>query len=320
MMAGPLGRQDGHILFKQAGKASIKSRGLKFIAPSAETPEAILDDLERLHGRTKFYALTSGGKDSMSVCHWLASRGKLEAAVHIQTNIGVRETTDWLKDYCSDMGWRLFVIEPKPKYVYSSFVLEYGFPGPMAHKMIMGLLKYKTMRDFALTIDRKNHCLISGVRRFESNRRAGNYPHPIQHDGNMWFGCPFFYKKTEEVYRYVHEHGIKITPVHKRLGMSGECMCGAYATKGEKRMLKDMDPELAAYIEWLEDGIGRFGTRQAKRHSTWGGSIRMSDVEQQQMLDRFFESRPDLRDVEQMQYGICGEECGAGTMRGGEDY
>ena len=319
-MGAELGRHVGPIQYQQQGKASIKSRGLQFFEPSAETPEAIMDDLEHKHGRTKFYALTSGGKDSMSVCHWLATRNKLTAAVHIQTNIGVHETTDWLKDYCTGMGWKLYVIEPKPKFVYASFVLEYGFLGPMAHRMIMGLLKYKTMRDFALSIDRKHHCLVSGVRRFESQRRLGNYPHPIQHDGNMWFGCPFFYLTNPDIYRYVHENGVKITPVHKKLGMSGECMCGSYATKGEKGLLRDMDPELAGYIEWLEDGVRRFGTPQAKRHSTWGGSIRMSELEQQKMLDVFFDARPDLRDVNAMQYGICGEECGAGTLRGGEDY
>lgn len=315
-----LGREASTVQFRQRGKGSIKSRGLKFIAPTAETPEAIIDNLEDIHGRSKFYALTSGGKDSMSVCHWLAERGQLEAAVHIKTNIGVRETSDWLEGYCRDVGWKLYVIQPKPKFTYASFVLEYGFPGPMAHKMIMGLLKYKTMRDFALTIDRYNHCLISGVRRFESQRRMGNYPHPIQHDGNLWFACPFFYMKTEEVYKYVLTHGIKITPVHQKLGMSGECMCGAYATRGEKALLRELDPELAGYIEWLEDGVSRFGTPEAKRHPTWGGSMRMSEIEQQKMLDSFFEARPDLSDVEQMQYGICGEECGVGTMRGEEDY
>ena len=32
-------------------------------------PEAIMDDLEHIPGRSKFYALTSGGKGPMSACH-----------------------------------------------------------------------------------------------------------------------------------------------------------------------------------------------------------------------------------------------------------
>ncbi len=306
--------------FKPASKTGVKSHGLKFIPPTAETPEAIISDLENIHGRTKFYALTSGGKDSMSVCHWLAEQNKLEAAVHIQTNVGIRATTDWIQDRCRELGYRLYVIQPQPKFVYAAFVLQYGFPGPSAHRMIMGLLKYKTMRDFALSLDPKRHCLISGVRKFESDRRQANYPHPIQHDGRMWFGCPFFYMTTEEVYRYVHTNGVKITPVHKKMGMSGECMCGSYATRGQKELVREMDPDLADYIKWLEEGVRKFGTKQAKQYPTWGGTAGMGDLERQRVLDAFFEARPDLRNVTAMEAGIYGAECGAGTMRGELDY
>lgn len=310
----------GHTPFKSHNKSNVRAHSLVFIPPTKETPEAILDDLENIHGRTKFYALTSGGKDSMSVCHWLAEHDKLEAAVHIQTNIGIRETTDWIKDHCKEVGYKLHVIEPQPKFTYASFVLQYGFPGPPAHRMIMGLLKYKTMRDFALSIDPKHHCLISGVRKFESERRLGNYPHPIQHDGKMWFGCPFFYMTTEEVYKYVHIHGIKITPVHKKMGMSGECMCGSYATRGQKEMVRELDPELAEYIKWLEEGVERFGTKHARKYPTWGGAAKMTEMEQQKVLDAFFAVRPDLKNITQMEAGICGAECGAGTMRSELDY
>ena len=185
----------GDKAFKSRNKKIVKSNSLKCYSPSAETPEAIMDDLVNVHGRKKFYALASGGKDSVSVCHWLAEREQLEAVVHIQTNVGIKATTDFIKDLCQEKGWKLHVIEPQPSMVYSAFVLQYGFPGPSFHRMIMGILKYKTMRDFALTIDRKNHCLMSGVRKFESVRRMGNYPEPIQTDGSMWFACPFFYKK-----------------------------------------------------------------------------------------------------------------------------
>lgn len=315
-----LGSDGSVVPFKQTNKRQIRSHGIRFIQPTEETPEAIIDDLETIHHRTRLFALTSGGKDSMSVCHWLAERGKLEAAVHIKTNVGIRETTDWLKDYCQSAGWKLYVIEPQPKFIYAAFVLQYGFPGPQVHRMIMGVLKYKTMRDFALSVDRKNHCLISGVRRFESARRMGNYPYPIQNDGSMWFACPFFYKSTEDVYRYVHENGVKITPVHAKMGMSGECMCGSYATRGEKEKMRELDPKLADYIGWLEDGVRRFGATGAMKHPNWGGSASMNDLDQQKMMDAFFEARPDLKDVDQMQYGICGEECGVGTMRGELDY
>ena len=76
------------------------------------------------------------------------------------------------------MGWPLRIIEPSSPLIYTAFVLQYGFPGPPIHKMIMGVLKHKTMRDFALSVDRRDHVLVSGVRKSESKRRMGIYKQP----------------------------------------------------------------------------------------------------------------------------------------------
>lgn len=307
--------------FKVRNKKTIKSYGLKFYEPSAETSEAIVDDLENIHGRTKFYSLFSGGKDSITTAHWLDSIGKLEAVVHIQTNIGLQMTTDFVREFCEKQDWKLYVIEPNPKFTYASFCLEYGFPLPAFHRLIMGKLKYKTMRDFALTIDRKNHCLMSGVRKFESTRRMGNYPSPIQTDGSMWFANPIFYKSSEETYRYVHENNLEISPAYKQgLGTSGECMCGSFAQAGHKQMIRELDPKLADYIEWIEDGIQRFGTNHARRYPKWGGQAKMSDLEQQQQLDYFIKNNPELGNVNEVESMVCGVECGSGTLRGMLDY
>lgn len=294
--------------------------GLKYFPPSEENFDAIINDLENIHGRTNFYALTSGGKDSVTVAKRLADMGKLKACVHIKTNVGVQQTTDFIEDLCNDMGWKLHIIEPQPKFIYASFVLQYGFPLNNFHRLIMGYLKYQTMRNFALSIDKKKHCLISGVRKFESKQRFGNYPEPIQTDGSMWFGCPIFYEKDEDVYRYVHENGLRVTPVHDILGFSGECMCGSFAVAGQKQMLRDLDPKLADYIEWLEDGVKRFGTKEAQRFSKWGGYARMSEQEQQQVITKFFEDNPELKVMEEIEKFICGTECGAGTMRSAVAY
>ena len=310
----------GEKSFISRNKKIIKSGSLKFYSPTNETPESIIDDLETIHNRTKFYALASGGKDSVSLCHWLAEQGKLESVVHIQTNIGIQKTTDFVKDLCQDQGWKLHIIEPSPKFTYASHVLQYGFPLAGFHRLIMGKLKYKTMRDFALTIDRKNHCLISGVRKFESKRRMRNYPHPIQSDGALWFGCPFFYKTSEEVYHYIHENGLKVTPVSDIMGTSGECMCGSFAIGGEKERIRALDPKLADYIKWLEEGIEQFGTKQAKRYSKWGGKAKMSDLELQQQMDDFFKDNPDLKNADDFETVVCGDECGPGTMRGVVNY
>ena len=283
----------------------------------SKDPADIIAELENL-GRKKFYVMCSGGKDSVSLAHYMAEMGKLDGVFHVQTNIGIQKTTDFVKDLCQEQGWKLFVREPSPKFLYTSLVLDAGFPSVGAHQIIMRYLKYMPMRKFAFEAERKkDHVMISGVRKFESQRRMGNYDDPISRDGNLWFGMPFFWKTSEELYRYIHENGLRITPVHETMGFSGECECGSFASFNEKVRLKEVDPKLAEYIEWLEEGVKKFGSERAKKHAVWGKdtSIKMSDVEKQQFLDQF--AGEDIEGAEKI---ICGSECGASTMRGMTDF
>ena len=281
----------------------------------SKDPADIIAELENL-GRKKFYVMCSGGKDSVSLAHYMAEMGKLDGVFHIQTNIGIQKTTDFVKDLCQEQGWKLFVREPSPKFLYASLVLEAGFPSAGAHHIIMRYLKYMPMRKFAFEAERKkDHVMISGVRKFESQRRMGNYDDPISRDGNLWFGMPFFWKTSEELYRYIHENGLRITPVHETMGFSGECECGSFASFNEKMRIRDVDPKLAAYIEWLEEGVKKFGSKKARRFSNWGNTTSMTDLEKQQFLDQFVGE--DIEGAEQI---ICGSECGPSTMKGMTDF
>ena len=46
--------------FKSRNMKIIKSGGVKFYAPAHQTPESVIDDLENIYHRTKFYALIWG--------------------------------------------------------------------------------------------------------------------------------------------------------------------------------------------------------------------------------------------------------------------
>jgi len=48
-------------------------------------------------GKTKFYALVSGGKDSISACHVAMQFIKLEGIIMIDTTIGIPETHEHVK-------------------------------------------------------------------------------------------------------------------------------------------------------------------------------------------------------------------------------
>lgn len=276
---------------------------LKFFDSKEKTPDSVIESLLREHQRRSFYVLCSGGKDSVGLVHYIDKAGLLDGVLHIQTNVGVRHTTEFVKKMCEKNGWQLYVREPKPAFVYVSLVLEYGFPGPGMHRIVMGYLKYSAMRRFALERRGRNPVLISGVRKTESLRRMGNYPGPIVKDGNLYFGCPFFYESDEFVYRYIHENGLAVTPVHDILGMSGECECGSFATKGEYERIKAVDPKLAMFIKWLEFGVAMFGKK--KNHTRWG---RNNDVKTPKVDDSLFD--------EEIERIVCGSECGPSTLRG----
>ncbi|KKK78050.1 hypothetical protein LCGC14_2847460, partial [marine sediment metagenome] len=283
-----------------------------------ETPEEIMKELVSIHKRTEYYALCSGGKDSISVGHWIMTNfpEQFKGFVHIKTNIGVKKTTDWLIEYCEKMGWVLKIIEPKPPNVYDELVLKYGFPSAGAHTIVMRKLKYSTMRRFAFENPHRkfNHSLISGIRVFESSRRMNNYKGAIQRDGNLWFTAPFFKKSDEWVYKYLLTNGLKRTPVHDILGMSGECECGSFASYGEREKLKLLDPELMHHIEYLEDQIQLHGTPLAKKYPKWGNTSHTPEEVDKIMKDLYSKGIIDkIKDLEEV---VCGVECGAGTMRG----
>ena len=263
-------------------------------------PDKILQCAEKL-GKTRFVVLMSGGKDSVSLAHYLDSIGKLDSVLHVRTNIGVESTTDFVIEICKENNWKLFIYDPTPKFTYVSMVLEHGFPLSGVHNVVMGKLKYHTMRKFLTDQKDDKIALISGVRQNESIRRMGNYQSPIQKDGKMWFVCPFFYKSTVDIWNYFYEHKLKRAPAYDWLHYSGECCCGCYATKEESMLIKIADPKLADFIMWLEEGVSKFGTDKAKKYAKWGGHSSMTDVQTQTTLDG----------AENL---ICGAECKPGTL------
>ena len=97
-------------------------------------------------------------------------------------------------------------------------------------------------------------------------------------------------------------------------------MCGSFANINEKFLIRKLDPQLADYIEWLEDGVSRFGTPVAKKYSTWGGASSMSDLNEQAFIDSFASRNPDMEGLDKVEGFICGSECGPGTMRGESDF
>jgi 3'-phosphoadenosine 5'-phosphosulfate sulfotransferase (PAPS reductase)/FAD synthetase len=234
-------------------------------------------DLARADGGKKFYALFSGGKDSVTTAHMLDKAGLLEGCLFVDTTIAIPDTVKFVEDYCEKMNWDLEIITRSDKCkTYDEFVMRYGFPSAGFHNITMLELKWKPLREWVMKRKDEGVVLCSGVRSKESKRRMVNTK-KYQRDKSckhMRWAAPIHYMSTSEVWAYIHEHGLKRSPVYDNIGMSGDCMCGAFSSHGEAELLEIFYPEVADKIRDMED-------RCTNKRDTWGNGSSMQGVKQQ---------------------------------------
>ena len=214
---------------------------------------------------SKLYALTSGGKDSLTLAHYLDSKGMLEACVFLDTGIKAPDLLDFMRTL------------PYPLEVYKTtanfddIVRRVGFARPYSHKWYVNYLKGRALNQFSKAHRGEHPVLASGARATESARRATNIGKggltkweglPVEKPLNDW--------TTEMVWDYVRRHDLKLSPCYRAIHYSGDCFCGAFAEKREIKMIEMMYPEVAERIHRLEAEVGGvWGSRilPAKRNS-----------------------------------------------------
>ena len=204
------------------------------------------------------FGLFSGGTDSLTACHVASQHPKFTACAHINTGIGVPQTRDFVYQTCKEQGWDLKEYKAVDQgQVYEDIVMEHGFPGPFAHRMMYTRLKERALRQ--LIRDHKQDrndriMLISGCRSDESTRRMGTVQ-PIDKQGaQVWVAVIHDWSKAKCL-EYLEDKGIKRNPVSELIGKSGECLCGAFAKKGELDELHEHFPEVAERILDLEEQV-----------------------------------------------------------------
>ena len=114
----------------------------------------------------KYYAMISGGKDSMTACHYIASKGCLAGCVFFDTGICANETrafVESIKEYSVE-------IIPTPER-YEWFVWKFGFPHYKGHEWVKNHIKGRALRQFKAKHEGEELTLASGTRRYESKRR-----------------------------------------------------------------------------------------------------------------------------------------------------
>jgi 3'-phosphoadenosine 5'-phosphosulfate sulfotransferase (PAPS reductase)/FAD synthetase len=188
-----------------------------------------------------------------------------------------------VRDTCEAQDWNL--IEKETEHEYEDLVLEHGFPGPQAHRYAYTTLKERAI-DALLREAKESReqevVFLTGVRRSESRNRMGSAD-VINKRGSQVWAAPIIYWDALDVTRWIRDHDIERSPVVDKLHMSGECLCGAFATRGEFEQIEMFYPEVAERIERLEDKA-RSKDRERCR---WGWANRRQGGESDDATDYF---------------------------------
>lgn len=248
-----------------------------------------LDEAQRImkeaidtHAPSHIVCLLSGGHDSLTVTHFVMEnyRHLQPRVAHIDTGIGIPDTQTFVKDVCRRYQWPLKIFRavenvkadgtPDPM-VYDDIVREHGFPGPGAHRLMYSKLKQRQVRRIVRELKHKRTdriLFISGVRRAESRRRMGT-TEEIWRDGAQVWVAPLLYFTESDQKQYMERWDLPRNPVKDKLCMSGECLCGAFATPGELAEISYWYPEVGARIRRLEAEVAARGHKGSWENGGW---------------------------------------------------
>lgn len=224
------------------------------------------------HKPAHIFGLYSGGHDSGSVTHFAAAvlGDRMAGVVHINTGIGIEQTRQHVRKVCDIYGWDLLEYKatentradgtPDP-IIYEDLVKRHGFPGAFGHGMMYNRLKERQIRrlcrDYGAT-PKAPIMLISGCRKEESTRRMGTTK-PIDPQGRIVWVAPFADMTALDCREYMTMHGVPKNPVKDLIHMSGECLCGAFAHKGELAEIEAWFPDTAREIRRIEREVAKAG-------------------------------------------------------------
>ena len=211
--------------------------------------------------------LFSGGNDSTTLGHIFKDRAS--HAIHANTTIGIEQTRIFVRETCE--AWGLPLIEKVAPVTFRELVIERGFPGPAMHYKMYQRLKERCLdaaRNDLIDNPRKERIVfIAGRRRQESARRIA-VPLSERDGSTIWVSPLAFWTNLDmNTYRLMNPDVPRNT-ASDTLHMSGECLCGAFAHRGELDEIGYWYPEMKAEIEALEAEVRAAGHKEP--YCTWG--------------------------------------------------
>lgn len=227
------------------------------------TPEDIIAEA-LTHKPVAIYAAMSGGDTSLATTHWMMTNVPGCRVFHANTGIGIEATREFVRETCAKYGWPLDEIRAREDcgQDYRAMVLEHGFPGPGHHRKMYQRLKERAVREIvrrSKTAKMDRVMIATGIYHDESMNRMGYADRVIDRvNAQIWVN-PLYWWTKQRFLDYLAEHDIPRNPVAEALGMSGECLCGAYAHKGEKALIRVVCPRTADYLDELERDVRAAG-------------------------------------------------------------
>lgn len=255
--------------------------------------QAIRQAAERGRAVAGIVILFSGGDDSTVLAHMFRERATHVA--HANTGIGIEQTRQFVRDTAAAWGLPLIEKHPRAGEGYRDLVLGRclartgenagkpvyagGFPGPAMHWLMYQRLKERSLEQVRNEIVRnpRRECVIflAGRRSLESARRKRRSKdkaiRPVERKGSTVWVSPLHNWSALDMNAYRRKHpDMPRNEVAALLHMSGECLCGAFASEGELDEIGYWFPEVAAEIRALEKDALAAGIPGERCRWGWG--------------------------------------------------
>lgn len=216
-------------------------------------------------------ALFSGGNDSTVLAHLF--RDTITHAAHANTTIGIEQTRDFVRNTCEEWGVELIErMPPRESDRYRALVLDQGFPGPAMHFKMFQRLKERALdqvRRELVTNPRKERVVFLAGRRREESARRRHVPVSERRGSTVWVSPLVYWTKLDmNTYRLM-QGDVPVNEVSDLIHMSGECLCGAFASPGERDEVAAWFPDVFADIAAIEAELADRDDIPAHR-KTWG--------------------------------------------------
>lgn len=229
----------------------------------------LIDQAVQEHQPAQVFAMFSGGNDSVVVLDIARRHPAFTAAVFVDTGIALPEAEPRAREICEQMGVQLLVYRatensrkdgtPDPQH-YDQMVQEYGFPGPtpQGHGKMFTRLKERQFARLVRDYPEGRVMLISGSRQTESARRARNV-RPMMRAGRTVWVAPIWDWSTRQRDAYMEQMKLPRNPYSPLIGVSGDCLCGAYAKPGQLAAIEQHYPCMGARLRALQEQVAAAG-------------------------------------------------------------